>query len=238
MFENLEMFLREENARRTAEKVFYIENGYFTTWAEVNRTNPDAGLKAYSTAAKWEAYQSGAITREKAIVYAVKRMEREQQKALAKELARLEVVAAAPVLKWCTIHVYWKRSATWGYNPTAEAFSNAGNTFGHASGCGYDKCSTAVAKALNANPAALRALYTVAEKALAEGKAPTRHEYNTNCISWRDVLGYGSGYSVLPYFEGGVGVSCFASIFEECGYRWSSNRSAKHYDYFNIELED
>lgn len=237
MFEHLAMFLREENTRRASEKAFYIENGFYPTWAEENRKNPDAGLKAYSTPAKWEAYQTGAITREKALAYAVKRMERAQEKDLAKELHRLETVYNAPALTWASIHVYWKRSAMWGYNPTAEMSSNTGETEGRASGYGYDKCSAAVAEALNANPSALRALYVVAEKALAEGKRPTAPN-SASCISWRDILGYGSGCGVLPYFEGGVGVSCFASILEKCGFRWCSYRGEKHYDLFTIEKED
>lgn len=30
----------------------------------------------------------------------------------------------------------------------------------------------------------------------------------------REVLGYGSGYGILPYFEGGVGIESHRRIFE------------------------
>lgn len=235
MFENLAAELRKAHEKKMEETAFYIENGYFPTWAEENRKNPERGLEAYSTPAKLEAYKAGKITREKAVEIAVKRAEKQLEKALEKSLHRLEVVAAAPVLNWVTIHVYWKRSTVWGYNPTAEAYSNAGETVGRASGCGYDKGSAAVAEALNRNNAALRVLYEAAEKALPEGKKPSTNGLASGCVSWRAILGYGSGYSLLPYFEGGVGVSEYAHIFEKCGYKWSSNRSAKHYDYYSIE---
>lgn len=55
------------------------------------------------------------------------------------------------------VSVVWKRSSVWGYCPTAEATATLyeGNVprrrdtgMGHASGCGYDKRSAAVNKAL------------------------------------------------------------------------------------------
>lgn len=235
MFENLKKAIIESREAEKERCRFYIVNGWYPTWNEAERANPDRGLERYSTPAKWNAYKAGTLTREKAVAYAVKRMEREEEKHLAKQLEKLERAAAAPDLTWAAIHVYWKRSATWGYNPTAEMDSNNGHSEGRASGCGYDKGSAAVADALNANPSALRVLYIAAEKALAEGKQPNANSLNPGCVSWRGILGYGSGYSVLPYFEGGVGVSEYAHIFENCGYKWSSNRSAKHYDYYSIE---
>ena len=35
------------------------------------------------------------------------------------------------------------------------------------------------------------------------------------------VLGYGSGYGILPYFEHGVGVSSFYKIFDNLGLKLS-----------------
>ena len=235
MFENLrKMFIESREAEKERCR-FYIVNGWYPTWNEAERSNPDRGLERYSTPAKWNAYKAGTLTREKAVALAIARMEKQEGKYTAQKLEKLDRVAAAPVLTWAAIHVEWKRSATWGYNPTANMDSSNGSTQGRASGCGYDKGSTAVAGALNANLSALRVLYEAAEKALAEGKRPKSDGYNVSCVSWREILGYGSGYSVLPYFEGGVGVNEFAHIFEKCGYKWRSNRSAKHYDYYSIE---
>ena len=36
-------------------------------------------------------------------------------------------------------------------------------------------------------------------------------------INNHKVLGYGSGYGILPYFEHGVGVSSFYTIFDNLG---------------------
>ena len=33
----------------------------------------------------------------------------------------------------------------------------------------------------------------------------------------RNIFGYGSGYGILPYFEGGVGVSSYYKIFNTIG---------------------
>lgn len=238
MFENLRKLFIESREAEKERLRFYIVNGWYPTWNEAERNNPDRGLEKYSTPAKWDAYKAGTLTREKAVSLAVARMEREEDKYIIKQLDKLLKAKDAPVLTWAAIHVEWKRSAMWGYNPTAEMDSNNGHTQGRASGCGYDKGSAAVAGALNANPSALRVLYEAAEKALAEGKQPRTRGLASSCVSWGDVIGYGSGYSVLPYFEGGVGVNEYAHIFERCGYKWSSNRSAKHYDYYSIEKRE
>lgn len=54
-----------------------------------------------------------------------------------------------------TISTEWKRNKTWGWNPhTVVIFQDKndcliGHTTGRASGCGYDKLSTAITEALN-----------------------------------------------------------------------------------------
>lgn len=71
------------------------------------------------------------------------------EKKKEEELSRLELVNDAPELTYIKIKVEWKRNRTWGYNPTAEAWTNTHyyNT-GKASGCGYDKESAAIESAL------------------------------------------------------------------------------------------
>ena len=236
--------MREEHSQTQQNKHFYIVNGYAPTWAEEHRNDSGRGLKEYLTPLMWDRYKIGEIDRETAITKAIKRMERQTEKALAEKLAKLERVANAPTLENIDIIVGWKRSAMWGYNPTATAdirtagdgvdypvFSYEKHT-GTASGCGYDKRSAAVAEALNKSDSVLKVLYTAAENALASGE--TFFRYDNGCVSWRDVLGYGSGHSILPYFEGGVGVSCFWAILEKCGYHTHSNERRKHTDYYNI----
>lgn len=236
MFPNLCEALSEEADRRRAETRFFIENGFFPSWAKEHQTDPERGLKQYSTPKKWEAYQAGTLSREKAVEIAVKRGEKEIDKWHEKQLAKLRTAAGAVSLGSVSISVEWSKNRTWGANPTATARTSDGVFYGHASGCGYDKESAAVAEALNQSPAVMRMLYTAAENAMKSGKAPTKTG-NSSCVSWRDILGYGSGYSLLPYFEGGVGVSCFWSIFKVCGYDCRSAGSGKMFDCYSVERE-
>lgn len=243
MFENLKKAIEAETAAKSKDRRFYIENGYYPSWAKEHRKNPDEGLKQYSTPAKWAAYQAGSLSREKAVEIAVKRSAADLVKSQAVKLEKLKTAAAARDLTKIVINVEWKRNKTWGNNPTAEVIVvGEGRYYGHASGCGYDKQSAAVAEALNQSPAVLKALYTLKENGLntppAEGRAlnpfaaePVREA----SVSSNSICGYGAGYDILPYFEGGVGVSCFWSILEKCGFVVKSVASGRMFDAYTVE---
>lgn len=232
-FAMIEKRITEEAEKLTADTAFYIKNGYFPTWAEEHRTNPDRGLKTDSTLTRWEQYQAGTISREKAVELATKRATKDIDKKTAAKLAQLERVANAADLTFISVSVDWVRSKTWGYNPHVEIRTNTGTYYGTASGCGYDKESAAIANAFNKCDSILKALYQLKENGLRAGKTDTS---NTACtgVDNRNICGYGSGYSVLPHFEGGVGVSCFWSILKDCGYKTSEHHS-KHSDFYSIE---
>lgn len=134
---------------------------------------------------------------------------KEYQKRLEKDLKRIETIARAnDNITNINISINWVRSSTWGYNPHATiTTNNATITEGRASGCGYDKESAAIAEALNKNNDILKILY------IAKNKKMTLKNNNNH-----DLLGYGSGYGVLPYFEGGVGASSLMTIFKKLGY--------------------
>ena len=134
-------------------------------------------------------------------------------------------------IKDITITVEWKNNKTWGANPnaTAEVRTTTPDTSGTSynsynsgsiGGCGYDKNSTAVARALNQSPALLRALYAIRENDLNK--------------KLHDILGYGSGYFILPRFEGGVGVSCYPAIFEKIGMQWQHVSGGKMFDVYKV----
>lgn len=224
----------KEDAEQTAEnRRFFILNGYMPTWAEEHHGDLDRGLKQYSTARRWEQYKAGEITREKAVELATKRALKEIEKDTAAKLARLDRVAAAPDLTFISISVDWVRSRTWGNNPHAEARTNAGTFSGTASGCGYDKESTAIAEALNQCDSVLKVLYTLKENGLRAGlsdKSKTAACGRSN----GDICGYGAGYGAIPYFEGGVGSSCFWSILKKCGFSTSCHHG-KHSDFYSVE---
>lgn len=232
MFENLKNHVIADAAAKKEEARFYIENGYCKTWNE--KIHSDNGIQRYSTARRWEQYQAGEITREKAVEFASKRREKEIEKDLSKKLEKLERVAAAPDLQAVSIAVHWTRNPYWGYNPTAHISDGRNEYSGHASGCGYDKRTAAIGGALNQSASVLKMLYSVKEKALAEFTpeqiAATRNGYAVE--SNRDFIHYGAGYGVLPYFEGGVGMSSFEGVFNACGYRLEQHRETKTFDYY------
>lgn len=232
IFPHLLAEVHNKHNRRQDTTAHYIARGWFPTWAEENRNNPDRGLEAYSTPKKWEAYKAGEITREKAIELATARAYREIAKDRQKDIDKLERIAIAPELQFASINIEWVRSSTWGYNPHATVSADNMTTEARASGCGYDKASAALGSALNANPAILKILYTTAENALQRGER--FNGYNNGNVTWRDVLGYGSGYDVLPYFEGGVGVSCHERIINGCGYNFRMTATGKHFDSYII----
>lgn len=129
------------------------------------------------------------------------------------------------------ISVEWKRSAMWGSNPNAECWASFINKDGNRDsvyiqsgsigGCGYDKLSTAVAKCLSQVDAVLKPLYELKNENI---------DAKNN-----DLIGYGAGYGILPYIEGGVGVSCYDRIFKKIGFDFKQVASGKTFDVFTIE---
>jgi hypothetical protein len=106
-----------------------------------------------------------------------------------------------------SIVVEWKKSRTWGSNPTATVRAFRGElihrTTGTASGCGYDKESAAVANALNANNVVQTLMLSKAKD------IERKHERD----EWYGIKPLGSG----RWFDGGVGMSCFTRFFREIG---------------------
>lgn len=204
----------------------YVERGYYPHWNKEHCTDSDKGLKQYSTPKKWEKYKSGTLPRADAVNLATVRAWREVD-AYEKEKADAIIAAQdAPDVYEIIINVTWHRSRTWGYCPTVNAKIRTANGWsyynGRAGGCGYDKESAAIAEALNASPSVLKLLYIKEIDALTAGR------------DRRDFIGYGSGYGILPYFEGGVGVYSHCRIFENCGYTFETVASDKMFTVYRI----
>ena len=227
--------LHLEAIRQKDEKAFFISHGYLQSWAEEHRKESDTGLERYSTPLRWKQYNAGTITREQAVLYAVSRSARQVDKWTHQQESKLRTAAAAPALRELSVGVEWRKSSTWGNNPTATAHASDGVYTGTASGCGYDKESAAVADALNQSPAVMRVLYQAAEDALRDGEKVPR--FDNGVVHWGDVLGYGAGYAVLPYFEGGVGVSCFWNIFKRCGFSAGWVAGGRTFDSYIVQRE-
>ena len=225
-------YLKEAvNARRAEEKTTtynFIKNGYMDTWAEENKNNPDRGIERYSTEKQFLAYKEGKKTREQAINTAFKRAEKEIDKRYEQRMQRIEEAERAEDLHKIELLTTWTRSYTWGLNPHTECFVNEyTRTEGKASGCGYDKLSTSCAEALNKNNSVMKKLFTLADEALSKG------------IVYREFIGYGTGYDILPYFEGGVGFSCFDYIFmKKFNMKRVSMHETKLTDFVVYEMEE
>lgn len=149
---------------------------------------------------------------------------KEYEKRKEKELKRIETIEQAnEKTTVINISINWVKNSTWGYNPHATITTDLNKiTEGKASGCGYDKESTAIAEALNKNNDILKLLY------IAKNKKMTFKNNNNH-----DLLGYGSGYGVLPYFEGGVGASSLMNIFRKLGYNVTEYHTEKS-DFYTI----
>ena len=176
-------------------------------------------------------FKAGSIDLETAQKFAIKRIENFYSKRLARTTEKIDRAENAPELLSIDISVEWKKNRTWGNNPTAKvrAWTGSHSTesgIGSASGCGYDKESAAIADALNSCPSVMSALYEIAEQIGAR-----KEEY-------REKIGYGSGYSILPYFEGGVGVSCYYQIFDAMGYTMRHTASGKTFDVYTVSKKE
>lgn len=156
--------------------------------------------------------------------YLLKRLDSHTEKRIYDSKKELQFDENLPEITELTITVEWKKSATWGANPTAEAYVNGvGNvSSGSIGGCGYDKCSTAVARVINQVPQFLKLMYELKDK-------PKNYKRKSH-----EVFGYGSGYGVLPAFEGGVGVSVYDRIFKSIGYKFETISSGKMFDVYKI----
>jgi hypothetical protein len=162
--------------------------------------------------------------------YLIQREEKAVNKQIERDVKRIKTVMNAGKLIEVKVSVEWKRSQMWGSNPTAEAWCSYvdenGNRNSHYAksgsigGCGYDKLSTAVADVLNQFNEVLKPLYQQKDKNISSKN--------------NELLGYGSGYGILPNLEGGVGVSCYPHIFEKIGFKFNQIASGKAFDVFTI----
>jgi hypothetical protein len=135
----------------------------------------------------------------------IKRLKENSQKEVDRLFKKIDLVNSASdnLERSIIINIVFSKSRTWGYCPVAE--DNFGNYAGSITGCGYDKESTASAKILNCHNLILKRMYKLK---------------NDNIdIKNGELFGYGSGYSLLPFFEGGVGIDCHIRILEKLDFK-------------------
>ena len=144
--------------------------------------------------------------------------------AKEKEKATRRVYAAEKSrgIKLARINVEWKRSRTWGNCPrvSVRVWSKSGEYWegtGYASGCGYDKESSAIASALRGCPAWDFEIFHNMKK------------QKTPCYPF-----HYDKESALPNFDfDGAGVSCLRQWVKMSGLKWSGAHG-RAFDYYEI----
>lgn len=161
------------------------------------------------------------------VKYLIVRIDKVTDKKLAKISERIDVVVGSKDLQSINISVEWSKSRMWGNNAQAEVrviykdFTTELFKGSKTSGCGYDKESTAISNAINQSNSFLKLLYK------AKNKNPKKHNSN--------LIGYGSGYGVLPHIEGGTGVSCMYKICEALKLKFTHHTNGKTFDVYTIK---
>lgn len=161
--------------------------------------------------------------------YLIKRWELKETTKLNTFLTRLQAVQFATDIKSITITIEWTKSKMWGNNAQATAnvqYKNGGyGVFesSRTSGCGYDKESTAVGECLTQINGLLKPMYIIKNR--------------KSTLKNHEIFGYGSGYGLLPYFEGGVGLSCYPRIIEKLKGKMNRISSGNTFDVYKIEFK-
>lgn len=149
------------------------------------------------------------------------KLKKECEKEIEKRFERLDQIAKTKKPNNIKISVEWVKNRTWGMNPRAEVWAN-GYTTGNASGCGYDKLSSAISYAFNKNDSILNLI-------LNEIEFYYRHKnYNI-----REAIGYGVDVWGFSY---GVGYSSFKNIFNNLGAKVNTWNETKTSDFMYIEF--
>lgn len=196
------------------------------------KAKEDFQLTSFLTDTEKARIKTGVMKLEKAEAKIISRIEKyliKQTKDDILLLSDMEELAINDVkVTSIDITVDWKHSATWGKNPIAEITvhtvnkdgeTNCYSTKGTASGCGYDKESTAVAIALNDIPAVLMTL--------------ALQKNNISVNENRELFGYGVS-GLIPKFDGGVGMSTICNVITKSFNLKLSEKHAKTADWYSF----
>ena len=215
--ENIRLALISENAKQ-------LENTKNSIIEKITNKNIDWWISQYLTKLRIEQLKNGELSDDKAIEIATKKAIKKHSEEIDKELLKVDLIESSNDLKVddrITLYIDWNKSRTWGYCPKCELLDNK-NVFysDRIMGCGYDKESTSIAEALNQYKPIMKKLYQLKNDNIE--------------ISNHELFGYGSGYGINPYFEGGVGVSSYYKIFEKIGMKLQKISSGDKHDIYEI----
>lgn len=136
------------------------------------------------------------------------------------------------------IDVSWKKSQTWGANPTAEVWADEYLGISRSvGGCGYDKESTAIAEPFNRSK-------KMAKIAIIAKYIDTKYKD----LGWKEqqeknifAYSYGVRFSIFNnngiYWEGGVGASSFMNCIKTAGYKMDAEFHPKYSDCYQLSLK-
>ena len=167
-------------------------------------------INFYITDLRKQQLKDGKITLEKVQQIAIKKATKETEKQTAKKIEKVKYIESTITnMEDINIIVQTKKTNL-GYQHKAILATDTLRIEGkYTGGWGYDKLSTAIAEVLNQYNPLIKLMYNYIDDKMFEEGSLT--------INNHKVLGYGSGYGILPYFESGVGVSSFYKIFDNLG---------------------
>ena len=195
----------------------------FNLLEKVNQENKERSLKAiekqdhslnnYLTKLRQEQLKNGEITREEALKFATKKIEKVYKKQLEEDINKInDIMESEENFDEIYLQIQSKKNA-YGYQYKCDLSTNNGSEIkgSFTNGCGYDKLSTSVSSVLNEYKPLLKMLY----------------QFKNNNVNTdnRKLFGYGSGYGLLPYFEGGVGIDCYYKICDNIGLQFKKINS-------------
>ena len=195
---NLLNSLRLEGKKELEKVVKNIEAGNMNT------------INFYITDLRKQQLKDGKITLEKVQQIAIKKASKEIKKQATKKMDQVKnIYATIEGMEDINIIVQHKKTNL-GYQYKAILATDTIRIEGkYTGGWGYDKLSSAIAEVLNQYKPLMELMYNYIDNKMWEEGSLT--------INNREVLGYGSGHGILPYFESGVGVSSFYKIFDNLG---------------------
>ena len=195
---NLTNSLRLEGKKELEKVVKNIEAGNMNT------------INFYITDLRKQQLKDGKITLEKVQQIAIKKASKEIEKRTAKKIEKVKYIDST-ITKMEDINIIVQTKKTnLGYQYKAILATDTLRIEGkYTGGWGYDKLSTAISEVLNQYNPLIKLMYKYIDNKMWDEGSLT--------INNHKVLGYGSGYGILPYFEYGVGVSSFYKIFDNLG---------------------
>lgn len=230
---NLKIAVKKENQKRLKESLFY-----YNEKKSLNEKEKYILNYYYNKSLERVYKKASAKTENQKNHCLIDLLKKSYEKELNNKIKKIEnaekILDNNIKIEKIKIFIKWIKSHTWGYNPhcTIDFFINDNGqsrreTYtGKASGCGYDKRSASTQQAFNQCDVLIAYLYLKENERLKKRDTKAR----------RDFIGYGSGYSAIPYFEGGVGFESHDEILKNLGFkRVYINQSMDDIDIYEYE---